>query len=631
MTTRTDDAQQRAAGAWPVRSGPVPPLADGFTTRPETGPGLTDALRPGSAAVLVPARPAPDGPLDWLGPCGKTQLAVHYAETLWRAGDLDLLVWVPATSRAAVLSGFVAAAAATGVSRTATDADSMATGFAAWLGTTDRRWLVVLDDLTGAADLTGLWPSGPAGRLLVTTAAPDAVPDGLGARVFPVGPFSSREAMGYLMDRLASDPDQRLGAISLADALGGAPLALAQASGAIATSALTCAGYRDHLIERQEQLAAADGTAPPAAAVTWAFAVEQAGRLSPDGTAPALLALAALLDGHAIPVTALATRSVARYLAESTGGDPAGAVPADLALARTALVVLERAGLLATDPPGRWQAVRISPVVQAAVRDACPAHLRDQAARAAADALLEAWPADDRLTWPTAGLRACAASLQEAAGALLWDGGCHPVLLRAGRSLDAGRLTGAAVDYWRELVAVADTVLGPGHPDTEAASEYLASACLAAGRAAEAVPWFQWVLTRRARSLGPDQAGTIAARRSLGRALAAAGQFGDAVTVLDEAAGDCERVRGPGHADTLAARDDLAAAHQAAGDLAEALALAERTLADRERTQGPEHPDTAAARQRLAAMRAALEAARPAGLRGSMRAMLSRGSGRARE
>jgi hypothetical protein len=626
VTTRTDDAAAQAAVAWPVRSGPVPPLADGFTTRPETGPGLTDALRPGTAAVLVPARPAPDGPLDWLGPCGKTQLAVHYAETLWRAGDLDLLVWVPATSRAAVLSAFVAAAAAAGVSRTATDADSMATGFAAWLGTTDRPWLVVLDDLAAAADLAGLWPAGPAGRLLVTTAVPDAVPDGLGAQVYPVGPFSSREAMGYLMDRLASDPDQRMGAISLADAVGGAPLALAQASGAIATSALTCAGYRDHLIERQEQLAAADGTTPPAAAVTWAFAVEQAGRLSPEGTAPALLALAALLDGHAIPVTALATRAVARYLAESAGGRTA-----DLGLARTALVVLERAGLLATDPPGRWQAVRISPVVQAAVRDACPAHLRDQAALAAADALLEAWPADDRVAWPTPGLRACAARLQEAAGALLWDGACHPVLLRAGRSLDAGRLAGAAVDYWRELVAVADTMLGPGHPDTQAASEYLASACLAAGRAAEAVPWFQWVLTRRARSLGPDQAGTIAARRSLGRALAAAGQFGDAITVLDEAAGDCERVRGPAHADTLDARDDLAAAYQAAGNPAEAVDLAERTLADREQAQGPEHPDTVAARHRLAAMRAALEASRPAGLRGSVRAMLSRGSARARE
>jgi hypothetical protein len=139
------------------------------------------------------------------------------------------------------------------------------------------------------------------------------------------------------------------------------------------------------------------------------------------------------------------------------------------------------------------------------------------------------------------------------------------------------------------------------------------------------------VLTRRARALGPDQAGTIAARRSLGRALAAANQLGDAITVLDEAAGDCERVRGPRHLDTLDAREDLAAAYEAAGDIAAAIVLTRRALADRERVQGAEHPDTAAARRKLAALRARPAApARPPGLVGSMRAMLSRGSARAR-
>jgi tetratricopeptide (TPR) repeat protein len=653
--------------AWPIRSGSVPSLADGFITRPESAPGLAGAFAPGTAAALVtsgdavlmsrgaavPANGRPAVPAngraavpanggaaggDWLRPCGKTQFAVHYAESLWRASDVDLLVWVSAGSRAAVLSGFVAAAAATGVGLAATDADAMAVRFAEWLGTTSRRWLVVFDDLSATADLTGLWPAGPSGRLLITAATAASVPPDRAVRVFPVGPFSSREALGYLMDRLSPDPDQRLGAIDLARELDGAPLALAQASGVITSSALTCGDYREHLVRRRQQLAAAAGDGdggpdggPPAAAITWSFSVEQAGRLSGDGAAPALLGLAALLDGHAIPAGVLASRAVSGYLAQAGDQDPA-----DPGLAREALGVLERAGLLAADPAGRWQAVRMSPVIQAAVRDAMPGHLHGRAVAAAAAALLEAWPADDRQVWPAAGLRACAASLAQAAGALLWDGGCHPLLLRAGRSLDGGRLTGEAVTYWRDLVAACDTVLGPGHPDTQLASEALASACLAAGRAAEAVPWFQWVLTRRARALGPDQAGTIAARRSLGRALAAANQLGDAITVLDEAAGDYERVRGPGHVDTLDAREDLAAAYQAAGDLAAAIELAERTLADRERIQGPGHADTAATRRRLDELRGRQGAAgRPRtrvapGLMGSVRGMLSRGSGRAR-
>jgi Tetratricopeptide repeat len=629
---------------WPVRSGPVPPLADGFSARPESAPALDRALVPGTAAALVsgggaaPAGAAAGGPLDWLGPSGKTQLAAAYAEALWRSSAVDLLVWVPATSRTAVLAGFAAAAIATGTaggSATGTaaagggrdDADAMAARFAQWLGQTSRRWLVVLDDLSATADLTGLWPAGPSGRLLITASAAGAVPGDRAAAVFPVGPFTPREALGYLMDRLRSDPDQRVGAIDLARELGGAPLALAQASGVIGTSALNCSSYRDHLMRRRAELGVAgdEGGPAAAAAITWAFAVEQAGRLSPDGTAPALLALAALLDGHGIPVAVLTSRAVAGYLARASDRDPA-----DPDLARGARAVLERAALLSTDPAGRWQAVRVSPVIQAAVRDAMPGHLRERAVRAAADALLEVWPADERPPWPAAGLRACAASLAAAAGGLLWADGCHPLLLRAGRSLDAGRLSAGAVAYWRELVAACDTMLGPGHRDTQVASEALAGACLAAGRAAEAVPWFQWVLTRRAAALGPDQAATIAARHSLGRALAAAGQLGDAITVLDEAAGDYARVRGPAHPDTLAAREDLAAAYRAAGDLAAAIGLAQRTVADRERTQGPDHPDTAAARRRLAAMRGPAGGGRP-GLMGSVRGILSRGPARGRE
>lgn len=473
--------------AWPVRSGSVPPLADGFITRPESAPRLAEALAPGTAAVLVAAgaggQPEPDGPLDWLGRCGKTQLAVHYAESLWRSGDVDLLVWVSATSRVAVLSGFAAAAAATGVGLPAGDADSAAVSFAAWLGATSRRWLVVFDDLSATADLTGLWPSGASGRLLVTASAAAAVPADRETLVFPVGPFSSREALGYLMDRLSSDPGQRLGAVDLARELGGAPLALAQASGVIASSALTCGSYREHLTRRRRQLAAAagyDGCLAPAE-MTWSLAVEQAGWLSPGGTAPSLLALAALLDGHAIPASVFSSRAVAGFLAQTGDTDPADRGPA-----REALLVLERGGLLAAGPAGQWQAVRMSPMLQAAVRDAMPGHLHERAVRAAAAALLEVWPADDRQAWPAAGLRAATASLAQAAGGLLWGAGCHPLLVRAGRSLDGAGLTAAAVTYWRELAADCDTMLGPGHPDTALAGEALASARRTAGRAAAA-------------------------------------------------------------------------------------------------------------------------------------------------
>jgi tetratricopeptide (TPR) repeat protein len=580
---------------WPIRSGAMPPLADGFSTRPETAPGLGTALIPGTAAVLAPSRAVADEWRDWLGSCGKTQLAIHFAESLWRSRQVELLVWIAATSRASVMAGYVEAAAAAIGTDPAGDGESVAARFVSWLGETSRPWLVVLDDLSDAADLEGLWPAGPSGRVLITTRNAGTLPAQAKALILPVGSLSPREALGYLMGRLTADPDQRLGAIDLVKDLGCEPLALVQASAVIAESALSCRDYRGYFVRRREQLAEADGDMPAAAAVTWTFSVEQADRLSPDGASQSLLALAALLDGHGIPGAVLTAPAALEYLTSEGTGDP---VSQDRA--RGALLMLERAGLLEIDATGSWPTIRMSPVIQAAIRTAMPAEMLPRAARAVADALLEIWPEDDRGTGAAGSLRSCAASLQQAAGDLLWAGGCHQVLLRAGRSLDSARLAGPAVAYWRELVAVSDRVLGPGHPDTLVVGEQLARACLAAGRAADAVPWFQWVLTRRIRALGPDHPGTIETRRNLGHALAAAGQLDEAVTVLDGTVGDYERVRGPDHLDTLGARDQLAAAYSGAGQLPAAIQLRQHTLALRERLQGARHPDTMTTRQKLA-------------------------------
>ena len=75
------------------------------------------------------------------------------------------------------------------------------------------------------------------------------------------------------------------------------------------------------------------------------------------------------------------------------------------------------------------------------------------------------------------------ASLQASSPDVLWADGCHPVLLRAGRSLDDARLVGPAVEYWRDLSARCDTKLMPGHPDALVVAAHLAAAYLAAGYA----------------------------------------------------------------------------------------------------------------------------------------------------
>jgi tetratricopeptide (TPR) repeat protein len=581
-------------GQWPVRTGVVPPLADGFSTRPESAPRLGAALVPGSAVVLVPGRGAGAGARDWLGSCGKTQLAAFFAESLWRSREVDLLVWVPATSRSSVLAVYAEAAVTALGTDPSADAGPTAGTFVSWLGETRRRWLVVLDDLSGTADMTGLWPAGPAGQVLITATSPAVLPSEHRALVLPVGAFSSREALSYLMGRLTADPDQRLGAIDLVEDLGCEPMALAQASGVIATSSLSCRDYQGYFTARRDELATTAGSKPPAAAVSWLFSVEQADRLAAGAAAQPVLALAALLDGHGMPATVFSSPAAGSYLASD--GTPAAAARE---LAWNTLPILERTALLALDRSASPPAVRMSPVIQSAIRAVMPVAMRDRAVRAAADALVEVWPADEP-PWLGAMLRSCTATLQKHAGNLLLADGCHPLLMRAGQSLVRARLTSPAVGYWRELAAASEAILGPGHPDTKVIDARLADAYLAAGQSAEAVAWFQRVLADRVTALGPDHPGTIAARRDLGPALMAAGEFGEAVTVLAGAVGDYDRILGPDHPDTISAREDLAAAYRAAGRLSDAVPLYRRTLNDRERIQGARHPDTMSTRQNLA-------------------------------
>jgi tetratricopeptide (TPR) repeat protein len=588
--------------SWPIRSGAVPTLADGFSDRLETAPSLAAALPRGAAVALVPDRAAapagfpgpaaaPDVP-DWQRSSGKTQLAAVFAESLWYSRGVDLIVWVEATSRASVLSGYAAATAAATGRDQVSSCESVAAQFLSWLGETSHSWLLVLDDLADAAILDGLWPAGPAGRVLVTSADAAAVPSGL--RVVPVGRFSLREAISYLSGRLSADPDKRHGVIELAQDLDLEPVAVAHASALIANSPLSCRQYRAHFVDRREQLAGSAHKQPSAAAVTWTLSFDRAGQLEPSGSAQLLLALAAMLDGHGIPQTVFAAPAAFDWCAG--GGD----VPATSESTRAALAALEQVGLvtveLATAPP----TVRISPVVQAALRAAMPEGMPDQAALSVADALLQAWPEREQPGWPASGLRSCAAALRRITGNLLWDGGCHPLLVRAGDSLDRARLTEPAMDHWRDLATTGGRLLGGAHPDTMVAAQRLADACLAAGRADEAIPWFQWVLNSLTNKLGPDHRDVLEARRRLGHALVAALQLPAAITVLERAVPHFEQVCGPGHADTLGAQDELAAAYLAAGKYSDAITLYRRTLADRERAQGARHPQTMTTRHGLA-------------------------------
>lgn len=179
----TVQAAPYRAASLPHQVGVIPPRAHAFQDRVQAG-RLRAAVAAGGTAVLCQV---PTG----MGGVGKTQLAADYARTAWAGGEVDLLVWVTAVDRAAVVAGLGRAGVAVAGADPA-DPQAAAEAFVAWLepkaGQRPCRWLVVLDDVAHPADLRGLWPPpSPHGRTLVTTRRRDAALAGPGRRRIDVG------------------------------------------------------------------------------------------------------------------------------------------------------------------------------------------------------------------------------------------------------------------------------------------------------------------------------------------------------------------------------------------------------------------------------------------------------------
>ncbi len=586
-----------AKGSWPLQSGTVPPLADCFSPRPETGFGPTSNLAPGETAVLTRPQATDGQSLAGAGGTGKTQLAVAFAHSLWQDAATDLLVWVPAASRDAILTGYAQALEAIGASDPQDDQDTAAAKCLAWLAGTSRSWLVVLDDLADPADLAGLWPQGATGRVLVTTRLQAAAMRAPDRKILQVGAFSRREALGYLAAKLYDDPDQRIEALDLAEDLGCLPLALTMAADTIAGSDLGCRAYRVQFAGRRQRikLNATDGFGVTTAAA-WSLALDHADLMPPAGTARPALALAAMLGCGGIPGAVLTSRAACDFI---VGPQRIGAAE-DEADARAALQNLARSGLVTIDPASTAYTVRMHHLVQATIRQVLPPAVLAQTSQAAADALMQAWP--QRETNPLLGqaLRGCAASLHQAAAELLWEPEGHPVLLRAGRSLDSARLTGPAIGYWQMMAETSARILGAGHAQTLQAHDSLGAAYEAGGQLDQAIGVHGQSLAERERILGPGHPQTLTALGNLARSCLAADRLADAITLYERALAGREWVLGPDHPDTLAARSDLAAAYRSAGRVGDAINVFARSLSDRELALGPDHPETLTARADLA-------------------------------
>ncbi|MFF3359866.1 tetratricopeptide repeat protein [Streptomyces sp. NPDC002917] len=594
--------------SWPLEVGSIPSLATAFQPRDALRDQVNAARARGSAAVLTQV-------LSGGGGVGKSQLAAAYAAEALHDGT-DLVLWATAVEVQQVITLYAQAAALVSApGATGEDPEDDARALLAWLATTGRRWLVVLDDITDPAGMSGWWPASRVGTgwVLATTRLHDASLTGNGRRRIHVDVYTPEEADAYLRTRLFDDDAEHLldnVVDDLAAALGHLPLALGHAAAYMLNQDLTCTQYLDRFNDHTRSLgqllpetADAEGYGRQIT-TTLLLSLDAAQQAEPVGLARPALELAALFDPAGHPLALWNTPAVLSHLTEHRPLPPDGALAREAVTAEQAgavLRVLHRYALINSDRRQESRAVRIHALTARAARQGTPVAASPHLAHAAADALVQIWPDPDQ-PHPdlAAALRANADHLHQHTDDVLWLPHGHLVLYHAGKSLaDAGH-SAAAIEHWKRLAAASHRIHGDDHRDTLLIRGNLATAFFEARRTDEAISLLEGVLRDRERALGADHPDVTNARANLAASYQQAGRHDEAIPLQEAILAERERILGSQHLLTLLIRSNLAASYEQAGRTDEAIPLQEAVLADRERALGPRHPETLTARNNLA-------------------------------
>ncbi len=559
--------------AFPVRVGVIPRQADCYQDR------LADAPLATGLTVLV-----------GMGGVGKTQTAAHHA----RASDADLVVWVTATSREAVLSGYAEAAVRVHAAPPNADMADAAARFLAWLQTAEPTWLVVLDDVVDPAAVRGLWPP-DSGRTLVTTRRRDSALMRADSRVIDVNTFSAADSSSYLCAKLAAHPHLHAGTEDLAAAVGHLPLALAQAVAYLADRGLTCAEYVARFQRRALGTLVPEPSGLPddhqtTVAVTWSLSVELANSLAPPGLAKPMLQLASLLDPHGIPTAVLTSPPAVFWLSEAVGR------PVDPDDAADALHCLHRLSLVDLNADNRM--ITVHPLVQRATRDDVATEDRPTLAWMAAYAVHHVVQEHQNDFVLVSSLRAnTSAVIAVALPVLVTSSELHPLLFDHGENLRDAGLGAEMREYYGDLLELVRPRLGDDH------AQVLALRNNNPGEES-AVANLTQLLDTCLRVRGADDELTLSVRNNLASARARSGEVTAVIPEVEQLVVDTRRVLGEFHRGTMRARAGLAACRAAAGDLATAIAELESLAADQHRVLGADHRDTLLTRIGLAGRRA---------------------------
>jgi len=556
-----------------------------FTGREDVLAQVHNHLAPGGQVALTQA-------ISGLGGIGKTQVALHYVYRFQKA--YSHVLWVTADSLASLAAEFVRLARDLELpEKDEKDQGKIVQAVQRWLREY-LDWLLVLDNVEDLSLVSSFIPAKHLGSVLLTTRRQVTEPV---AQAVVLEILSDDEGALLLLKRakrLALDasldeaPTSEVAvARTIAQHLGGLPLALDQAGAYIAETGCSLSDYLDLFKQQQAALLQRRGTVPSdhpqSVTTTFSLAFEQVQQK--NGAAIDLLTVCAFLAPDAIPLEVITEG--AAYL-----GTVVETVAVDPLQFDQALETLQTYSLVRRD--GESHTLSIHRLVQAVLQDEMEETERRTWAERAILAVNAAFPESNHGTWPQ-----CERLLPHALLAAQWSETYQINQAEMGRLLyetasylkDRAHYHEAEPLYQRAL-RIREQQLGPTHPQVAYSLNGLAVLYYAQGKYTEAEPLHQRALSIWEQQLGPEHPETAETMHSLARLRDAQGYIEEARTWYARALAIRERALGADHPKTTETRKRLIALLHVMGQHEEAAqretAQSEMGASEEERKTHPE-------------------------------------------
>lgn len=583
--------QQPQSLTWPIIVGRIPPLASAFQMRPEVvkkvealSLGLSDEnssrLSTISGVVLVGHSGV-----------GKTQIAAWFVRLALQQ-NTDLIVWVDASTQDAFPATFAQAASRlelVGACAGDNDVIKDAELFVEWLQSTDRKWLVVLDNVVHSKEAAKWWPISHLGNGLVLATSQDrsVVLTSAGRIPVNVGVFDDRQSFEYMTQRFKGVGKKYLldeVLDDLVDELGLLPLALSHAAAHMITNGICLSDYLRELRSTGTRL-------------------DTLMSENPDQYASVEITKALLLTlERATAATPKLRKALAAVSVLSPGGHPLSWWTTQVAnplgeeyentLHPGAISHLEQLSLISisdeADP-----IVRIHSLVARSMREQMSPRETKDALTLASSALLEVWSRRDYEEMDEDIIRTNANTLfvhSKQCNDFLWKAGSGGILsyLCVKSLLRSGFYSIALADA-ENAVSEAIRIFGQGHSDTVRAQAALIEALYSAGKLSEAVSYGEECVRQAVEVLGSEHPETLEARSNLAVAYRKRGQFEQSVNLGERVVAGRSRVLGALHPKTLQSQNNLGVAYWNAGHLSKSISLHKEVVNRRRTLFGDRH------------------------------------------